>query len=105
MEIFPKRSFKKCFRGRSVPPKLGARSSPMLLGIVPVYLQELCRPILTLIGCKVLCSYSGQYACKHLEHAVPCILSCCTCYMEFTPFSDSVATKVLHAFVLQVAEK
>jgi len=30
-----------------------------LLGIVPVYLQELCRPVLTLVGPTALCSSSG----------------------------------------------
>lgn len=43
--------------------------------------------------------------CKHLDHAPPCrsILGCFSCYMEFTPLSDSITTEDLHVFDLQVA--
>src|SRR6218665_3932448 len=69
-----------------------------LLGFAPVYLQELCRPVSTLVGRQALRS-----PCKHLDYAASCILSCCSFYLEFTSLADSVVTKELHAFALQAA--
>src|SRR6218665_3029910 len=38
--------------------------------------------------------------CKHLDSAAPCILRCCSFYLEFTSLADSIVTKELHAFAL-----
>src|SRR6218665_3883275 len=78
-----------------------------LIGFAPVYLQELCRPVSTLVGRQALRSSSGgktlSSPCKHLDYAASCILSCCSFYLEFTSLPDSVVTKELHAFALQAA--
>src|SRR6218665_153485 len=79
-----------------------------LLGGAPVYLQELCRPVSTLVGRQALRSFffwwqtlSSQ--CKHINYAASFILSCCSLYLEFTSPADSIASKELHAFALQAA--
>src|SRR6218665_2367204 len=79
-----------------------------LIGIVPVYLQELCRPVSTLVGRQALRSSSIWWQtlsspCKHLDYAASCILGGCSFYLEFTSFADSVVTNELHAFALQAA--
>src|SRR6218665_2041631 len=75
-----------------------------LIGFAPVYLQELCRPVLT-SGWASSASFLFWWQtlsspCKHLGYAASCILSCCSFYLEFTSLADSVVTKELHAFAL-----
>src|SRR6218665_2072960 len=41
-------------------------------------------------------------SCKHLDSAAPCILCCCSFYLEFTSLADSIVTKELHAFALKL---
>lgn len=50
-------------------------------------------------GGKLLVPLAKTSLCSH---AVLCILSCW--YQEFIPLRESIATKELHTFVLQVAE-
>jgi len=67
-----------------------------LIGIAPVYFQELCRPVQTLVGRQALRSSSGgklSSPCKHLDYAASCILSCCPFYLEFTSLADLVVTE------------
>src|SRR6218665_2494374 len=89
------------------------------IGIAPVYLQELCRPVSTLVGRQALRSSSGgkrfvpllvasasflfwwqtlSSPCKHLDYEASCILNCCSFYLEFTSLVDSIVAKELHAF-------
>src|SRR6218665_2241242 len=78
------------------------------IGIAPVYLQELCRPVSNLVGRQALrSSFGGKQQtlsspCKLLDYAASCILSCCSLYREFTSLTDSIVTIELHAFALQV---
>ena len=77
-----------------------------LLGIAPVYLQELCCPVSALAGLRALrCSAGGKLLvspCKNLDYAVSCILSCCSFYLKFTSLTDSIVTKS-YTFALQTA--
>src|SRR6218665_33492 len=41
-----------------------------------------------------------SFQCKHLDNAAPCILSCCSLYLEFTSLTVSTVTKELRAFAL-----
>src|SRR6218665_2481758 len=76
-----------------------------LIGFAPVYLQELCRPVSTLVGRQAFLFWWQTLSspCKHLDYAASCILSCCSFYLEFTSLADSAVTKELHAFALQAA--
>src|SRR6218665_2369585 len=40
--------------------------------------------------------------CKQLDYAAPCILGCCSFYLEFTSLADSIVTNELHAIALKL---
>src|SRR6218665_2261345 len=92
---------------RGIFYRVSALVSLCLPGITSVYLQELSPcvdpgwPSSTsfLFWWQTLSS-----PCKHLDHAVPCTLSCCSFYVAFTSLTDSIATKELHDFALQAAQ-
>src|SRR6218665_2321630 len=76
-----------------------------LLGIAVVYLQELCRPVSTLVGHRAPRSCSGGrllLVCKHLDYTALCILGCYFFYLEFTSFTDSIVTKELHTLLYKL---
>jgi|SRR6218665_2391181 len=75
-----------------------------LLSIAPVYLQELCRPVSTLVGRQALRSSSGgkllvpRVSTSTMQRRAFSVL-----FLEFTSLADSIVTKELHAFALQAA--
>ena len=74
-----------------------------LIGFAPVYLQELCRPVSTLVGRQALRSSSGGILLVPYVNTLTMqcrAFFCCSFYLEFTSLTDSIVTKELRAFAL-----
>jgi len=59
--------------------------------IAPVYLQELCRPVSTLVGSRALRSSSGELLASRVNTATMQLRAWSV--VEFIPLRDSIATK------------